>query len=326
MKTTLSFLSIFLMSIGLSYAQPNFTFADHPNIGDVGAYNHNPGYTPTGSLDTQTGNNYTWDFSSLTFTQPFWAVDSFRVKTLPVSNNFPNATMEYYHSEAGGAHMELYSYSNDTLFLHRYGSPLNGQGYVPKIASIKFPIAFNGKSLITDTVFQGSSILGIRTTEVLYDGFGTLNLIDGVNYNNVFRVKKVETDSSFLTESVVIYTNYIWYSQGGGAPLFRLYKVDFGTPSGNNYSAYSIKDATTSVSENNMELDPNILVYPNPADNIIQLKGIANDQPYTIYNVKGGEMKKGKVSADNKIHIQGFPSGTYFLQVGEQSVIQFVKE
>lgn len=319
MKTTL-FLSIFFMSMCASYAQPNFTYADHPNIGDLGSYNHDPGYTPPGNLDTETGNNYTWNFSSLTFNPTFWAIDSFRVKTHPVSGNFPTATIEYYHLEAAGANLELYSYSNDTLYIHKTGSPISGQSFNPKIASIKFPISFNGMSQIVR-----SYSIGVRTTEVLYDGFGTLNLPNGNNYNNVFRVKKVESDS-LISGSKIIYTNYIWYPQGGGAPLLRLSKTDFYPSSGNIYNLYARQIGSTSVADNEMELDPDIILYPNPANDIIQLKGIANDQAYTIYSIRGEEMKKGRVSASNKIQLQGLPVGAYFLKVGEERILQFVKE
>lgn len=314
------------MGICASYAQPNFTYADHPNIGDLGTYNHEPGYTPPGNLDTETGNNYTWNFSSLTFNQTFWAIDSFRVKTHPASSNFTTATIEYYHTEAAGANLELYSYSNDTLYIHKTGSPISGQSFKPKIASIKFPIVFNGMSQIIDTVYQGSYKTGLRTTKVLYDGFGTLNLPNGNNHNNVFRVKKVETDSSFLTNVVIIYTNYIWYPQGGGAPLLRISKTDFYPSSGNIYSLYARQNGSTSVADNEMELDSDIILYPNPANHIIQLKGIANDQAYTIYSIRGEEMKKGRVSANNKIQLQELPVGTYFLKVGEERILQFVKE
>lgn len=325
MKTPL-FLSFILMSICASYAQPNFTYADLPNIGDVGTYNHNPGYTPPGSLDTETGNNYTWDFSSLSFGQTFWAIDSFRVKTHPVSSNFPDATIEYYHLEAAGANLELYSYSNDTLYIHKIGSPISGQSFNPKIASIKFPITFNGMSQIVDTVFQGSYKTGVRTTEFLYDGFGTLNLPNGINHNNVFRVRKLESDSSLLTNAVVTYTNYIWYSQGGDAPLLRLSKTDFNGASGNIYSVYARQNGSTSVIDNETESNPDIILYPNPTNDIIQLKGIANDQAYTIYSIRGEEIKKGRVSDSNKIQLQGLPVGTYFLKVGEEKILQFVKK
>lgn len=325
MKTTL-LLSIFLLSISTYYAQPNFTYADHPNIGDVGAYKLSSYDNTSGNLDIETGNNYSWNFSSLVLHPSFFAVDSFRVKTLPVSFNFPSATIEYYHVESAGVNLELYSYSNDTLYIHKTGSIIGGQPFVPKVASIKFPIAFNGTSNLSDTIFQGAFVVGLRTTEVSYDGFGTLNLPNGNNYNNVFRVKKVERDTTFSTGVLITYTNYIWYSQGGDAPLLRLSKTDFFGASGNIYTVYSRESSVTSVSDNGMELDPQIIIFPNPANHEIQVTGIANNQKYIIYSIIGEEMKKGELSASHKISLQGLPFGTYFLKVGEERILKFVKE
>jgi len=163
-----------------SIAQPNFTSSDMPNIGDQDTVNYLVYYPITDSLDNETGNGYTWNFSSLPFsTYPnFKQIDYFREKTDIVSKPFVNATIEEYVYDGTAGDINLYNYSHDTLFLHRLGSVVAGANFIPPLASIAFPIPFNHSSIINAKIYVGSILAGERRTSVLYDGFGALQMPD----------------------------------------------------------------------------------------------------------------------------------------------------
>jgi hypothetical protein len=317
------------MFVSLSiFSQPNFTYNDLPNIGDNDSLSHNPTYTHSGDLDTETGNNYSWDFSNLILGNVFWAVDSFRVKTHPASAAFTNASIEYFHQEASGNNLELYSYSGDTLYIHRTG-PVTGGGaaFNPALASIHFPIAFNGASNITEPIYFGTIQTGERQTNTLYDGFGNLMLPNGQSFNNIFRIKSVVTDSTFSTGFTVQYTSYIWYAQGGDIPLLRISKTDFNGSNGTIYNIY-IRKNTQTVSVNDVNKESRILVYPNPSSDILDIKGYDHNSSYTIFEANGKTVKYGILQdSQTQINIESLPVGIYFLELSdERSALRFVKK
>ncbi|MFA4924455.1 MAG: T9SS type A sorting domain-containing protein [Ignavibacteriaceae bacterium] len=217
-KIILSIICAF--AISTSYAQPNFTSADMPTIGDQDTLMYLVYYGITNNLDIETGNGYTWNFSSLPFSMypNFIQIDSFRVKQHYISVPFVNATIEEYVYDGTAGDINLFSYSNDTLYVHREGAVVTGATYVPPKPIIAFPITFNDSSVIN---YIGLPY-GERKTRVLYDGFGTLKMPNGKSYSNVFRVKKIERDTSYILNTTLTYTSYIWYKQGGQVPLLRL--------------------------------------------------------------------------------------------------------
>jgi len=322
----LIYLSILFLGSASVFAQPNFTFADMPNIGDSDSLNHNPTYTHPGNLDAETGNGYIWDFTNLSFSGSFWAIDSVRAKTHPVSAPYIDATIEYYRLQASGNNLELFSYSNDTLYTHRTGATTGGTSFSPPIASILFPIAFNGSSVINQPLFFGPTQIGERLSDTHYDGIGTLNLPSGETHNNVFRIKSVVRDTTFSTGFTVTYTNYYWYIQGGDIPLLRIYKVDFNGSSGTIYNLYTRKNASPVSSVNETKLMSEVLIYPNPAHSFLQLNGLINNQSFVIYDMSGREKKNGIISDDQKINLQDIQNGMYLLKIGNEMTVRFVKD
>src|SRR4051812_3369625 len=125
-KLRLTVLSIF--AITAIYAQPNFTSGDMPGAGDGDTLMYLNGTLLTNNLDTETGSGYTWNFSALPFsTYPnFKIVDSFRLKTHNVSAPYVNATLEEYVQDGTAGDVNLFSYSGDTLFIHRVGGVASG--------------------------------------------------------------------------------------------------------------------------------------------------------------------------------------------------------
>ncbi len=319
------YLFFYSFTISIGYAQPNFTSSDMPNIGDYDTLMILQYHPITNNLDSETGNGYTWNFSSLPFNvQNLIDVDSFRTKQHFVSATYPNATIEEFKTGITGVTVNLYSYSNDTLIIHRLGSPSINYALGP-IASIAFPILFNKSSVINAKIFTGSSfsvLVGERKTTTLYDGFGTLIMPNGKSHNNVFRIKQIERDTNYVTNAVTISTNYIWYKQGGQAPLLRLAY----TGALNLYFVFGSKSngSTSGINETNNISVTNI--YPNPSngqfyfsiDDLMFHKNckveVCNVLGQTIYH-------SAIISSIFDIDLSSHPRGVYFLKLYSDQTI-----
>jgi hypothetical protein len=77
----------------------------------------------------------------------------------------------------------------------------------------------------------------------------------------------------------------------------------------------------------------NINVYPNPAENILFLKGLVNNSSYRITDVLGREVISATTippeSPHASINVSGLVKGIYFLQLTDKSemkTIRFVKK
>jgi hypothetical protein len=223
MPKTAIFLAAFLTSVYVN-AQPNFTLADMPDIGDIDTIWNLAAFVNNHDLEKETGNGSKWDFSDIpiVFAPIFALTDTFRVKTAKVSLPVLNATIEEWFWDHGAPSVNLFSTGNDTLYIHRVGTVENGFVYDPALASIAFPIEFGKASTIDAEIGAGRVKYGRRLTTALYDGFGTLTLPKGQTYTNVFRIKKTERDTSYYTPTISSKTRYIWYKQGGQIPLLTL--------------------------------------------------------------------------------------------------------
>jgi hypothetical protein len=68
----------------------------------------------------------------------------------------------------------------------------------------------------------------------------------------------------------------------------------------------------------------NILIYPNPAGEILYLKGLQNSAYADVFNILGEKLFSGMVS--NHINIKHLPEGTYILKIEGHKPIRFIKE
>ncbi len=70
-----------------------------------------------------------------------------------------------------------------------------------------------------------------------------------------------------------------------------------------------------------------ILLYPNPGDKFIKIKGIEalKVYSYTIINSIGLILKSGKISYDDMINIEEFNSGVYFIKLENAGETNFLK-
>ena len=67
------------------------------------------------------------------------------------------------------------------------------------------------------------------------------------------------------------------------------------------------------------------IVYPNPTEGKVWVRGVAPGALYRIVDVLGREMGRGLAEQDGAIPVEFLSSGTYFI-VLEQGVFQFVRK
>ena len=67
--------------------------------------------------------------------------------------------------------------------------------------------------------------------------------------------------------------------------------------------------------------DDAILVYPNPTQDILYIKGIES-QPLRVYDLQGRVLQE---EHGNQLTVSNLSSGTYLLQIGTQ-VVRFIKQ
>lgn len=309
-----------ILSLNYLVAQPQFTINDMPNLGHADSLLLKTGYTHSGNLSTETGKNYSWDFSDIKFDKMFWAVDSYRVKTHPISKKFKNADFEYFHKSSTVNHLELYHFKADTLFMHRMGPTTGGVSLTPAVGVMKLPINFGKQSVIKAPLYFKKTKSGERKSIAKYDGFGTLKLVDGKTYKNVFRITTIIKDSSYVSKSSVTYISYTWFKQGGEIPLLRITKTDVNNNVGKIYNLYIkgrvIKDPNTSI--NAVSLSEKIIIYPNPTHNGNFKLSFGQEEPTSllvfkmdgtlVYRSTKEEIRSKSISAN-------LPSGMYLVSL-----------
>ena len=91
----------------------------------------------------------------------------------------------------------------------------------------------------------------------------------------------------------------------------RKYFVNDSTPCGGGFSAIAVLP----------KANPQIKIYPNPADNIInvELTAITGDAKYEMFDIVGRKINSGvlKNSVLNSLNISNLPKGLYFLKVSD---------
>ena len=97
-------------------------------------------------------------------------------------------------------------------------------------------------------------------------------------------------------------------------PAGNVYEIE-----ANNYTYVQAKYASTSVKE----LNAPMLVFPNPAQEFLQVSGVGLGNHYRIFNQNGQLVLSGKISQnEEKIDVSSLLSGLYFISCDEKSLGQ----
>lgn len=109
----------------------------------------------------------------------------------------------------------------------------------------------------------------------------------------------------------------------------RSFAVDFqntDTLMGMGEVFYDDLDYTiSSLGLNDNKSQSAIHLYPNPAQNFLQITGVASAQEYNIYSISGEVVANGTIHNNDKIDIQKLKSGVYFIKMKNENSIKFIK-
>ncbi len=322
---------IFLISISMlitANAQTTLTYENQaPLIGDVF---HQTFVDSTGLDPGPAGPNVTWDFATLTVTSNLTST-TISPSSTPFGDDFPEANTAFEYDDASSVYIfeEItpsvindYGYAFEEGIIFHYSNPSKW---------LVFPFSYNDS--YTDDFFgEGSYLLltthNCGTLTVTADAYGTITTPKGT-FNDVLRVKSFEeyTDSIF-TAGIFIYcvtgtqTNYSWYSSNSKIPVFNICIsiVDYITDKSGYYSTPS-----TSIEENNEAFD-NIKVFPNPANDFINIASELPVEKVKLINCTGQIVITTDVFNNNfSINVSRLEAGLYILQFETKDAIRTKK-
>jgi hypothetical protein len=125
-------------------------------------------------------------------------------------------------------------------------------------------------------------------------------------------------------DSIVIYASYAYHPDWNRN---RMYSIALLQNVGDHQliQAASNKGVYKSfpLSANKIKEKLSMIVYPNPAENVLQLQNL-NDFFFSIYNTSGAEILDG-FSQGNSMDISSLAEGIYFLKIKSEDDLQVLK-
>jgi hypothetical protein len=90
--------------------------------------------------------------------------------------------------------------------------------------------------------------------------------------------------------------------------------------------AFSYERSTNqSLSVDDESANQEIVLFPNPAVDYIQVSGLEDVRQYSVFNLLGQEVKNGLITEMGQIQIGELQKGLYFLRIGNGPASRFVK-
>lgn len=314
----------------IMYAQPAFTSNDFPSIGASDS-THAPTMHQATNIQTETGSNYTWDFTSLSPVgdKRFVTFGPFNHTEGPVSPNFPDANLQKLNNLYD--EKRIFEKTNDSIYLlWKYTNSVITE-YNPQFPFLHFPMNFGEENTATRPYFVGVNEVAQVSTYWKYDGFGTLQL-PWATHNNVFRIRSIQEDSTYATSFVYRTETYTWYKQGGAVPLLELSIVSYNgvpiLPAGYYMPVANLTNGSN-TSIHDLTFTTEIHLFPNPAKEQIQVISSQdlNHKTYRILNAEGKVIQAGKFTqSPATIQLETLSAGIYYLQIDQEKVQKFVLE
>ncbi|MBL7932278.1 MAG: T9SS type A sorting domain-containing protein [Bacteroidia bacterium] len=258
----------------LSHSQTLTQAANEPAAGDQDRlYYIDTAAFSNGLPNSVNGNSAVWNFTNLQALSPADTTFYVAPSSVPSSTDYPGCTVVQH----GFLDIFIKSTTTPTTQTEILGvrSGTFNLTFTNTAIAAKYPISFGSGS--TDNIagtytalgFNGPCSGAITTTA---DGFGTLNLPDGLSYNNVLRVKSVQTVT--LTQlsfpiATIVQTIYNYYHNSQKYPLLSVNYQFIATATGSNMNMSYVTGSTgafvTGLKENLLNQDK-ISFYPNPAN------------------------------------------------------------
>lgn len=89
---------------------------------------------------------------------------------------------------------------------------------------------------------------------------------------------------------------------------------------------FSVSVTSSFLNVDDFNENKNVRLFPNPSSDFIQISGLFQNETYSIYTILGSQVATGNISNDEKINIENFKRGVYFLTFGNGNAIKFIKE
>jgi|AntAceMinimDraft_17_1070374.scaffolds.fasta_scaffold09573_3 hypothetical protein len=291
-KFTIVFCIVGLITSG--FAQPVLNYSSTHSIGTQAVWYYIGGTT---TALNQSGANVTWDLSANGCTQigTFNAVDP---STTPYASTYPSANLAYELNQTGTGITYVYHIDSSTE-LNQMAQDIGGTSpviYSNYKKELQYPFSYTNSFIDTYQTTTGSPI----TDTITYDAYGTL-IINGKTYTNVIRSGATGDKALYITSPVIF---PIVFTSGG----------------------YYFYNEPTTIGIDNLLINVQITVYPNPAKDrlTVQLSNcdFSKEIKLTIINNLGQTIKQIQIfNALTSIELDNFTHGLYFYQLQNNQTI-----
>lgn len=95
-------------------------------------------------------------------------------------------------------------------------------------------------------------------------------------------------------------------------------------PSGGG--SFSYQRSTNNLSSEDFNLKNEVKLYPNPTSDFIAISGLTKTTNYTLYNILGKVVSTGTVANNQNLSVQHLPKGAYFIKLGNDITLKFIKD
>ena len=332
-----------LLVSSLSFGQITISSDDMPNTGDTLRLSTN---ITTGAIDfTLTGEDYTWDFSTLF--PVVQTVDTFEsVSSVPFWYQLvfiPNVVANLAQPYSGLDLIPGLDLADPYRFYKNSSSNYKDVGFAVTLNSIPLPIKFDNPDILyyfpvnygdADSSFSGFELgvpdigfLGMDRKRVnTADGWGTL--ITPYGTFDALRIKSevIETDTIYIDSisfGTTIERNYIEYKWMGNGMRIPILQVTEEGPLVTVAYLDSVRGPITAIPEVDMA-GPSVNIFPNPArdkatinffnnKNCIANIAVFNSSGMRVKNVFNGVLQNG--NHEIKIDFGNLPDGIYLVRI-----------
>ena len=352
---------LFLFLINFSFAQISLQESDFANPNDTVRFSQ----AIDQDLDFQTsGPNNTWDFSSLqassqyvkTFnpigfssilvqaTFGFLASTNYQASYFTQNNDLPIELLSNF-LPVSVSDLNSYTHSSSSKISSiGYSLSVNSQAVPFKSDTIEtrysLPLDFNdtydsrGYTLVDFNPVADFKFKQYRQRNSIVDGWGTLILPNGTY--NVLRIKHQinEIDSIFqglfpfqpvIGIPPIQTTEYEWLGENKKDVLLKV--VVSNTNGGEQIQSIEYQDSYLSLSVEEQEIELDLYLVPNPAENKISIQSTLSIKKYQIFDITGKFIvEKSNIDSPNfEIDITELPLGTYFISLNAENSIKKIK-
>jgi hypothetical protein len=179
--------------------------------------------------------------------------------------------------------------------------------YQPGIPYLTFPLQFGDSiydySLLYGSGGQASTVLGSVSRYWIYDGYGDILFPYGTQ-EDVFRIRTVQIDSTFVTSFATVYKEMIWFRASDGLPVLRYQ---------DNSGLISVYYASTDSEVATEEVDTALFsLYPNPGNEWLKWTG---ETSYLHITDSQGRVVVNQPHASNSWNAAHLVEGMYLVRV-----------